>query len=89
VSALAWILLGFAVGFATGQVYFHLMERQLSVWAEERERARWRRWLVLRIAVAAVAFFALAHLDPLALVAGAAAFLLARHHAIARVRRLR
>ncbi len=88
-SALALILLGLAVGFATGLVYFHLMERQLSVWAEERERARWRRWIVLRIAVAVVAFFALAHLDPLALVAGAAAFVLARHHAVARVRRVR
>lgn len=88
-NALLWILLGLAVGFATGQVYFHLMERQVDLWAERGPRSRWGRWLVARIAVAVAAFFLLAHLDPLALVAGAAAFLLARHHAIARVRRAR
>ncbi|GBD41641.1 hypothetical protein HRbin39_01025 [bacterium HR39] len=86
-NALLWILLGLAVGFATGQVYFHLVERQVELWAERGPRSRWGRFLIARIAVAVLAFFVLAHLHPLALLAGAAAFVLARHHAIARVRR--
>ncbi len=82
----AAIALATVVGFVVGQLYFHWLERQLAVWTAGGGRSLWARYLVLRIAVVVIAFWAIAHLGPLPLLAAAAAFLVARQRAISSVR---